>query len=338
MSNSSTNMEIDEKMAREVAYLLEPGDIIEAIPYRNSASMITYIAILHKGHGAVNADLRVSIYEQVGKNFQKLWSSTKNIDHLVKRISVEDIDNDGLNEVIINFQSAGTGAHSEGICIFSHNFKRHYNIFEFYNRQEFAGQILPYVSIEPDLPLEVRDHFINHAMKHGLLNHEWVIDWDAPENAIRRWHKDNGPEPNGIITIKFYEGEEFVSACEELTIDSYGIEWRPSFKGPLVGYMKQENKTFIAYSPANFYAWVTSLAVIGPRIWFVTHSGTYYLHSFEYGTLELFSYENIGRIKISGNELLSFKNDRLVVSGKTVSTSELDLAVREARERATRWR
>ena len=84
------------------------------------------------------------------------------------------------------------------------------------------------------------------------------MDWNDIELAIPRWHRDNGSNPTGIIDVFLYDGQPTYSSSVIASLDDGKIIWTSYFKNPLVGYIKDSDKWFIAYSPADFYEWACS--------------------------------------------------------------------------------
>jgi len=344
---------LNQETAKEIVYLAYPGVIDSVHCYRNIDSDRIYIAALCTPHQD-RWPHRVVILEQAGSTYRTIWNSNDALKDVVRELELLDLDNDGFTEIAIGGGSGGTGAFSRFICIFSHRYNQHYEISEFVNFQEFAGPVIPEVSIEPVPPEPLRKAIEAFAMKKGFLKEPPQIDWDAPEYAIKRWHRDNGANPCGRIQLVFYDGpapseldirkisEEiqagripdiaqqvskgkapFASSIAD-SLDDGKIFWISFFKNPLVGFIKAENKWFIAYSPSNFYSWARSLAYDGKRIWFATHTSNG-VFSFDFEKRELLRHLFLKGIQLGEPEIVKFENGRLNIGNNlSLTVQELD--------------
>ncbi len=113
------------------------------------------------------------------------------------------------------------------------------------------------------------------------------------------------------------------------TLNDGKILWTSYFKNPLVGYIKDSSKWFIAYSPSNFYEWACSLANDGKRLWFGVHSlGVVY--SFQIDTMQLYKYESICGETFKTDSMVSYKNGRLYVNDNlSFAQDELESTIKE---------
>jgi len=344
---------LNQETAKEIVYLAYPGVIDSVHCYRNIDSKRIYIAALCTPHQD-KWPPRVLILEQAGGTYRTIWNSDEALEDVVREIEVLDLDNDGFTEVAVAGGSGGTGAFSRFICIFSHRYNQHYEISEFVNFQEFAGPVIPEVDIRPLPPESLRKAIEIFAMKRGFLKEPPQIDWDDPQHAIKRWHRDNGANPCGRIQLKFYEGPapselDIKKISEEIQagripdiaqqvskgkapfassiadyLDDGKIFWISFFKNPLVGFIKAENRWFIAYSPSNFYSWARSLAYDGKRIWFATHSSKG-IFSFHFDKRELLRHLILKGIQTEEPETVEFKKGRLKVGDYlSLTVEELD--------------
>ena len=153
------------------------------------------------------------------------------------------------------------------------------------------------------------------------------MDWNDIEHAIPKWHRDNGSNPNGIINVILYSGHPLFSSSIIASLDDGKIIWTSYFKNPLVGYIKDSDKWFIAYSPANFYEWACSLAYDGKRLWFGVHTSDV-IYSFQFNTLQLHRHNSIKGLKFGWDSIVAYKNGLLYVNGSVSFTQdELDRAI-----------
>jgi hypothetical protein len=125
------------------------------------------------------------------------------------------------------------------------------------------------------------------------------------------------------------------SASISATLDDGKILWTSYFKNPLVGYIKDRNKWFIAYSPSNFYNGACSLAHDGKRLWFGVHS-LKAIYSFEFDAMQLHRYSSICGINFKADSKVTYKNGRLYVNDfVSFAQDELEQTIQEL-EQSTR--
>jgi hypothetical protein len=115
-------------------------------------------------------------------------------------------------------------------------------------------------------------------------------------------------------------------------LDDGKVIWISYFKNPLVGFLKETNQWFIAYSPSNFYNWANSLAYDGKRIWFGVHTESV-IFSFEYKTQQLLMHRSIDGIKFDClDTYVSYKNGILIVNDRLRFTQkQIDKVCSESR-------
>jgi hypothetical protein len=326
-------------VAKEIAYVTIASQIEDAIPYRNIDSDKIYIAVLYTpreyGFGS-----KVAVLEQVGQSYRMLWQSEEII--FRADLEVTDFDKDGYQEVIFRGADWGTGAHTFYLVVYSHRYHNSYTISEFVNSQNLAGPIIPEIKFHQEPPKDFKIPLEEFAIRKGFLQAPPKIDWNDPKYAIPRWHRDNGANPRGKISVVFFHGTPpppitnvRSAASMDLSklpfgsgiiasLDDGKIIWSSYFKNPLVGYIKESNQWFIAYSPPNFYYWATSLAYDGKRLWFGVHSLDV-IFSFEYQTMQLFAHHSINELRFEIDTYVDYKNGCLFVNNSTsFSQEEID--------------
>lgn len=188
-----------------------------------------------------------------------------------KNLEVKDVDCDGHREVILEYESRGTGAGTRVLMVYSTRRRQLLRLSEYRSWQNLAGPTAAEVSIEPDDDPEAVAVLEAEAKRRGFLQAATPIDLDSPKFSIQRWHKENGANPVGQIRIHCYPGRPPYGSTVMDECDTGDIVWIAQFKGPLFGYVKSQDEHFIAYSPAWFYNWPECLAFDGVRLWFGVH-------------------------------------------------------------------
>jgi len=338
---------ITEEDAEEIAYVTLSGQIKKVISYRNIVSKKNYIAVSYKPNEEDYAT-RIVILEQVGESYRIRWKmeyQTSIVD-----FEVEDIDKDGTQEIIIRSLTGGTGSTTSFLTVYSQRYNVSYTISETRDRQNLAGPIIPQIEFDPEPPSDLKNALERCAVKRGFLTSRPQIDWNDVRYAIERWHHDNGPNPDGKINAIFYDGQSPVSSSgvpsdsepsrKNLPFSSSIIKshddgkiiWISYFKNPLVGYIKDSNKWFIAYSPSNFYEWACSLAYDGKRLWFGVHA-LEAIYSFQFDTMQLHRHRSIYDINFEMDSTVSYKNGRLHINESiSLAQNELDEVIRKIEE------
>ncbi len=199
----SKKLPISEEDAKAIAYATVGGQIEKAIPYQNFESKKINIAVSYKPDEDRHAT-SVAVLEQVGESYRILWKEWWSIFEV--NLEVEDIDNDGMQEVIVKTFSWGTGAHTVFLIVYSQHDNVAYTVTEHTERQNLARSIIPEINIKPEPPSVFKRALEACAVKRGFFKTRPEIDWDDVSNAIPRWHRDNGPNPSGKIIVLFYDG------------------------------------------------------------------------------------------------------------------------------------
>ena len=330
---------LDQEAAKDVVQAVLTGKVLDVHTYKNLDSSSIFIATLVQPNNAFMP--LVVILEQVGGSYRPIWKSSDIIVDSIRKLEVVDSDNDGFHEVVLSCESWGTGARSWTIVVYFHLNNQTYQLTETLEHQELAGSFVPEVKLAPEPPKAIRKSLESIALERGLLQPIPKIEWDSPRFAIQRWHRDNGSRPSGKVVLTSYSGtppphsppteieraKHFAFHSSVVTsLDDGHVVWTAYFKNPLVGYIASENVWFIAYSPANAYSWVTSVAHDGRRLWFATHLENG-LWSFDLGLSELLFHVRIGSIELEGESRLRFENGKLYMGdGRSFFTKVLDEA------------
>lgn len=258
------------------------GTIVGTIPFRNLGSASQFLAVVRKENDRAFAP-RLHVLEQVGLAYHQLWASDDIYGVFdLDNIRVIDLDKDGVKEVAFESSSFGSGAGEKSLYIYSIKQKRLFEVTEYYNYSNAAAPDVFPIKIDAGENEEFRQAIIKYASIRGFLQGNDPVDYDDPQFAILRWHKENGERRAGRVYAHLYDGQPIYgsSLIDELETDE--IVWSAYFKGPLFAYIRSQNEHFIPYSPQWVYEWPKSLGHDGERLWFVCHCIPG-LFSFEHG-------------------------------------------------------
>lgn len=317
---------LSPEQAKDIAYACLSGKIVHAVSYRHFESDKISLAVSYWPYENRHS-IHVAVLEQIGDSYRVRWGQdfcTSNVD-----LDIDDLDRDGIQEVIVCSYSSGTGAHTSEILIYSQRDDIAYEVVEHSDRQNLAGPVVPRVTIRPEPSRLLKRSIEAYATKKGFFSSNPSINWDSEEHAIPRWHRDNGPSPSGKLRLTFYKGAPPQLSSVVASFDDGKILWTSYFKNPLIGYIKDEGKWFIAYSPSNFYEWACSLAHDGKRLWFGIHS-LEVSYSFDIATLKLYRHESIKDISFKMDTRLLYKDGRLFVNDSaSFAQEDLDRAIQD---------
>ncbi len=261
---------ITEVRAKQVATSVIGGEVSRAIPFRNISTKHVLIAALRRSSER-DFDWRMFLLEQLGSTFQVVWKSEMLSSFTKSEIEVQDIDGDGNCEVIYEDQSFGTGGGSRSLYVYFPETKKLHSLTESLNWQDLSGPISPEVTIEPEGDAKLVSQIEAVASKRGFLKPSAEIDFNKPEFAAQRWHKENGKFPQGKIKIYYYNGPPHVLSTLVATQRASNRVWLSFFKGLLIEYDLVKDQHFVLYSPACFYNWVKCMAFDGERLWCGVH-------------------------------------------------------------------
>ncbi len=312
---------LTEAKAKQVATSILGGDVSTAIPFRNISTKHILMAVLRRS-SKKDFDWRVFLLEQLGSTFQVVWKSEMLSSFTKSQIEVQDIDGDGNWEIIYDDQSFGTGGGSRSLHVYFPVSKKLHSLTESLNWQNLSGAVSPEVTIEPEGDSKLASQIESVGSKRGFLRPSAEIDFDKPEFAAQRWHKENGKFPQGKIKIHYYKGLPHVLSTLVATERASGRLWLSFFKGLLIEYDLVKDQHFVVYSPACFYNWVNCMSFDGERLWCGVHCMNG-LISYEPRTGILVKYERsqgkeLPQIEAVSNEwgvLVLNKTLRLPVSG-----------------------
>jgi hypothetical protein len=312
---------LNDAKAKQAATSVLGGDVPTAISFRNISTEHILIAALRRS-SEKDFDWRVFLLEQLGSTFQIVWKSDMLCSFTKSQIEVQDIDGDGNCEVIYEDQSFGTGGGSRSLYVYFPDSRKLHSLTESLNWQSLSGPVSPEVRIEPQGDAKLVSQIERVASTRGFLKPSTEIDFDKPEFAAQRWHKENGKFPQGKIKIHYYQGLPHILSTLVATIRASDRVWFSFFKGLLVEYDPVKDQHFVVYSPAWFYNWVKCMSFDGERLWCGAHCMNG-LISYEPRTGVLAKYEKyqgkdlpeIENISSESGTLILNKTLRLSVSG-----------------------
>jgi hypothetical protein len=307
---STESPPLDGIKARQIAYSVLAGDIIQVVSFQNIESPRIFIACLRRS-SEIDFDRQVYVLEQVGDAYKVAWVSDRLWFSKSSPLEVSDIDNDGYQEVVFEDWSSGSGAGMKRLKIYSCERARLFRITESREWQNRAGPISPEIEIDSADDRELDRKFEEFAKQRGFLKPITSIDFDLPEFAVQRWHKENGKLLSGTVRVHRYRGIPNCQASVIATLDTEDFHWVSFFKGPVCAYEKRQDWHFVAFSAAWSYNWATCLAWDGKRIWFGLHMRDG-LMSFSPSDGVLCSYESfqgsplprVGQLTVSGQSLV----------------------------------
>jgi len=302
-----------EVKAKGIVYALLAGDVLRAISYRNADSPHVFIAALRRS-SEMDLDPRVFVLEQIGETYKVIWKSDRLCSTSAMALEVQDVDGDGNREVIFEDQSYGTGGGSRSLWVYSTSNSRLYSVTESLNWQNRAGPISPEIEIKPaDAPETIRV-LETVAKSHGFLQPGKLVDFDAAEFSVQRWHKENGTRTSGTVRLHYYPGYPPCEASVVAKLQTGSVNWVSFFKGPLVGYEKLNDRHFVAYSAAWSYNWVKSIVFDGQSLWLGSHCKKG-LMSFRLHDSRLESYESFLGTALPEVETVELDGGVLILNG-----------------------
>jgi hypothetical protein len=260
----------DQIRAQQIAFSVLAGDIMEAASFRNIDSPRIFIACVRRS-SEIDSDPLVYVLEQVGDAFKVAFRSDRLWFFQPSTLEVCDANNDGYHEVVFEDAASGSGAGMRRLMVYSSRLARLFTITESREWQNRSGPISPEIEIQPAGDREMLQEFESVARKRGYLQPQRFVDFDQPEFAVQRWHKENGTKQSGAVRIHYYQGQPECGATVVAKLRTATIHWVSFFKGPVYGYERLKDRHFIAYSSAWSYNWATCFAFDGKTLWFGLH-------------------------------------------------------------------
>ncbi|HEX6981293.1 MAG TPA: hypothetical protein VF181_00895 [Balneolaceae bacterium] len=259
-----------KKEAKQIAYGVLSGHIDNAISFRNIDERRPYILVEVRS-SVEDHDYKFVLLKKMGNTFIQDWEFERVL--LVTDYEIVDIQKNGYHNFAFIEQSAGSGADTKILNIVDLINKRHIKIIEHIDHTSPKNPHSPEVTFEPnDIDKKQLPKIEEYAASKGLFNQN-KVDFSKPEHAIQNWHRMNGEISEGEVKLRFYSGEPVYGASISDTLDFEHIKWTAYFKGPLFGYLKNEDKHFVAYSPSWTYNWPKRLKGTPKKVHFEIHSG-----------------------------------------------------------------
>jgi hypothetical protein len=254
----------------KVAEAILGGHVICSTSYVDDANGTVRLAAVQRTSGA-HSDARVYLLERLGATYRVIWSSEALYSTSAEQIlDAEDIDGDGVCEVIFSDGWSGTHGAMRSLHFYFPRREQLYSVHESQELSWLPAPPAPMVGLDPEPPRELRTALEVAAMQRGFLQ-SVEVDLERPEAAVQRWFRDNGHARNGRITIFEYEGAPAWggSLTAELIVDH--VAWCAYFKGPLYRYDRSANRHYVVYAPADRYQWAEALVWDGESLWFGVH-------------------------------------------------------------------
>ena len=303
---------LSDSEALSAATSMLGGDVPLARSFRNISTNHIFIAALGRS-SEQNVDWRVSLLEQLGSTFHIIWKSEVLASLSKPRLEVEDIDDDGNCEVIYEDQSFGTGGGYRSLNVYSIESRQVTTLKESLNWQDLSGPLSPVVTIEPHGEKDLLRQIETLASKMGFLKPPTEVDFEKPEFAVQRWHKENGKFPQARIRTHYYKGAPHSLATLVVTVRASDRIWFSFFKGPMFEYDLANDRHCVVYSPAWFYNWVKCAAFDGERLWCGVHLMKGLL-SYEPNTGTLLKHETLNGVELPEVEEIRCEVTALVLN------------------------
>lgn len=289
---------------------------MRAIEYAEPGTGALRVAAVRRT-SAKDLDVRVHLLEAVGATYRCIWSSSDDLFSFsdARLLEAEDIDHDGVCELIFSDSMYGTHQRSNFLYIYFPGRKQLFLLSEHSNPSWFPEPPTPSLVFEPEPPGEVREAIIAAATARGFLRFV-EEDLDHPESAMRRWFRDNGHAPSGTIVVHEYDGLPAWGPNATCILVVGDAVWYAFFKGPLVHYDRRRDRHYVAYAPADRYNWAKSPVWDGASLWFAIHIEAG-LGRFHEASKILQRIEQVGDLVLPEVGELTFDDDerRLIING-----------------------
>ena len=257
-----------EKEAKKIAYGVLSGHIDNAISFRNIDKRRPYILVEVRS-SVENHDYKFVLLKKMGNTFIQDWEFERVL--LVTDYEIVDIQKNGYHNFAFLEQSAGSGANTKILNIIDLINKEHIKIIEHLDHTSPKNPRSPEVFFEPkEIDKKLLPKIEDYAASKGFFDQN-KVDFSKPEHAIQNWHRMNGEISEGEVKLRFYSGEPIYGASISDTLDFDHIKWISYFKGPLFGYLKNEDQHFVAYSPSWTYNWPKNLDGTEKKVHFSRH-------------------------------------------------------------------
>lgn len=279
-SQNSTKRGVDntDRRASVLAARVVRGQILKAIPFADEFDGKSRIAVLAAPRET--SAYTTFLLEEFAGGYRIEWKS-----HPLAHLSwadlspwfgAEDIDSDRRREVFYAEGSHGTGSGYDSYFVYVPN-----------RRQELGVTIRetrdPYFRSWVDPCKEFEDKVykrylagIEMRMKELRVNCG-LGNLDEPPEVV--WYRENGFLKTGYLILRRHKGPPRYGASVLAVHQDGNIEWRAYFKGPVIGYDRDNDEHFVVYGPETMYNWPTCFASNPTFLWFGTRGdGVFQYH------------------------------------------------------------
>ena len=178
---------------------------------------------------------------------------------------IVDVDADGNMEVFAAARGGGSGVYSVSVTLYDSTSRT------LYSGSGAAGYSSPELG---DVTMTQ-----NLDQKRGVGS--WILarleefnlfDAGSPfDVAVRDWERRNGRGfVRGKLDLQRVKGELASAASIVCTVDDVEITWRSLFKGPVLGYDRKAQESFVLFHPDSQYDWVRGMVAGSRYLWLGT--------------------------------------------------------------------
>lgn len=213
----------------------------------------------------------VHVLEQIGDTIRQLWSPDEFDGITMPAFELEDIDQDGVPEILFVEDLGGKMVWWRRLSIYWPARRLLVRLDETWERGPDGPQAMQ-IALDPEsLDEHVRRSLEAAALKRGFLKGLDDFDLDSPTYAVQRWHIENGTLETGVARIHLYRGSPPVLNSVSVHIRADGIDWIGEFKGALWAHIAAKNQFFVVYSSPDIYNWAKCLVFHDGILWFACH-------------------------------------------------------------------
>lgn len=288
--NLICNSQIKDKEAKNIAYSILSSKILKAVPYKN-INLNEFIAVFTQVNKSNNGyDHKICILRKLGENYTSVWQ--KKSSFLIESLNVEDIDNDGEEEIVFIEHGSGTGSWIRKLNIYSMKKDKLYKVEEYQDYNSLSSSYSPTVKTNFKLNTQIGKAIEKTAKKYGFLKKR-IVDLEDKKFAHYKWHEMNGKKRNGFVNLKYYNGKPKYENELHKKLEIDDLIWYSYVMEPLYGYIKSEDKHFVAYAPSFIQNFVDCFVSKNRERLFFTCCNDEGIYDFEFDN----SNKEIGEIK-----------------------------------------
>lgn len=244
----------------KLAFAALGGQIDRTIPYLDVSNDHLRVIALRRST-VRSADLGLFLLERFGGSMRVVWQSDAKtwLTHASK-IEVADMDGDGVHEVYFSTSSFGSGAGSAELFCLKPDLNKICSVTWNYDWQNWDAPPLPRIMAGDETDTATLRMLESIAGKMSLAGGERDLDLNKPQNAVLRWHRDNGNLTSGRILTHEYSGVPDYQSTELARLNADGKVFSAHFKGPVICSNPTAKTYFVLWAPGNIYHWPTALA------------------------------------------------------------------------------